>query len=326
MNLKQTVAWISGDDVIEQVKRKATGDGQCLNSIDTAERLSDWAFKPVAAQAYLGAFGVAKAFEEGATIVICGRVSDASLTMGGAIWWHNWGKEDLSELASSLVAGHLIECSTYVTGANFSGFKEVPGNGDPGLPIAEIYADGGLKITKVQGSGGAVTTDIVKAQLLYEIQGPWLVDLRRTFAGILLTISRYFNSDVTAVLDGIRMEQREPDVVAVSGIAALPPPRTTKVGVTGVAGYAAELHWAIVGLDVEEKARLIEKHFRLSLGEERIKRLSLLKMTTNGMAAANPRRQTDATVDFRIFAQAKDKEDLSIANFFRPAWDLIMCT
>lgn len=114
--------------------------------------------------------------------------------------------------------------------------------------------------------------------------------------------------------------------MAVSGIKALPPPPTTKVGVSAFAGYAAELHWALVGLDIEEKARLIETHLRLSLGEERIKKLSLLKFTTNGVAAVNPRRQNDATVDFRIFAQAKNREDLSMENFIRPVWDIIMCT
>jgi hypothetical protein len=128
------------------------------------------------------------------------------------------------------------------------------------------------------------------------------------------------------VLDGIKIDQVGPDVVSVRGITALPPPVTTKVGITGVAGYTAELHWAIVGLDVEEKAKMIETHLRLSLGEERIKKLSLLKFTTNGVAAANPRRQNDATVDFRIFAQAKNKEDLSVENFMRPVWDIIMCT
>ncbi|KAK5044466.1 hypothetical protein LTR84_010747 [Exophiala bonariae] len=308
-NLDLIVAWVSGDDVFEQVNKHLTSGKAVLNSIDTGEQISDWKFKPVAAQAYLGAFGVAKAFELGANIVICGRVADASPTIGGAIWWYNWTRDNLQELAFSLVAGHLVECSTYITGANFSGFKSIPRSEDPGLPIAEIHSNGEFVITKLTGSGGAVTTETVKAQLLYEIQGPW-----------------YFNSDVTAVLDEIRIDQLEPDVVAISGITALPPPVTTKVGISGVAGYSAELHWAIVGLDVQAKAKMIESHLRLSLGEERIKKLSLLKFTTNGTAAANPRRQNDATVDFRIFAQAQNEEDLSTENFMRPVWDIIMCT
>jgi hypothetical protein len=175
LQLDLKTAWISGDDVIEQVTAKvATGDIS-LNSIDTGKNLSEWGQKPVAAQAYLGAFGVAEAFRQGADIVLCGRVADASVCMGGAIWWHNWSRENLPELAASLIAGHLVECSSYVTGANFSGFKKIPRSDDPGLPIAEIGGNGELIITKIKGSGGAVTTETVKSQLLYEIQGPWLV-------------------------------------------------------------------------------------------------------------------------------------------------------
>jgi hypothetical protein len=131
---------------------------------------------------------------------------------------------------------------------------------------------------------------------------------------------------VTALLDHIRIEDAGPDTVKVSGIGSLPPPPTTKVGITGVAGYAAELHWALVGLDIEEKATMLEQHIRLSIGEEGCKRFSLLKFTTNGTAGANPRSQNAATVDFRVFAQSKDKDDFSFKNFIRPVWDVIMCS
>jgi hypothetical protein len=174
LKLDLKTAWISGDDVIEQVNAKRGMGDMALNSIDTGESLSEWDFKPIAAQAYLGSFGVAEAFRRGADIVICGRVADASVCIGGAIWWHNWSRENLPELAASLIAGHLIECSTYVTGANFTGFKKIPRCEDPGLPIAEIGPNGEVAITKIKGSGGAVTSETVKAQLLYEIQGPWL--------------------------------------------------------------------------------------------------------------------------------------------------------
>ena len=39
------------------------------------------------AQCYLGAMGIAKAFSEGADIVLCGRVADASPCVGAAAWW-----------------------------------------------------------------------------------------------------------------------------------------------------------------------------------------------------------------------------------------------
>jgi hypothetical protein len=128
------------------------------------------------------------------------------------------------------------------------------------------------------------------------------------------------------LIENIRIEDVGPDTVKVSGIGSSPPPPTTKVGITGVAGYTAELHWALVGLDIEEKAALLEQHIKLSIGPARCKKFSLLKFTTNGIAATNPKSQNAATVDFRIFVQSKDKDDLSFTNFIRPVWDVIMCT
>lgn len=184
LGLSLKTAWISGDDVMEQVTAvMATGDS-VLSSIDTGDNLSEWDQKPIAAQAYLGAFGVAEAFRRGADIVLCGRVADASVCMGGAIWWHDWSRENLPELAAALIAGHLIECSSYVTGANFSGFKTIPRSEDPGLPIAEIGGNGELFITKIKGTGGSVTPETVKAQLLYEIQGPWSVEITSTWSSL----------------------------------------------------------------------------------------------------------------------------------------------
>jgi len=55
---------------------------------------------------------------------------------------------NLHELANAFVAWHMIECSNYVCGGNFSGFKEVDGKNDIGYPIAEIGKKGDVVITK----------------------------------------------------------------------------------------------------------------------------------------------------------------------------------
>lgn len=127
----------------------------------------------VSANVYLGARGITQALQAGADIVICGRVSDASPVMAAAWYWHSWTAEDYDRLAGSLVAGHLIECSAYVTGANFAGFTNYSQDRliDPGFPIAEISDDGSCVVTKHPGTGGFVNVDTVKCQLLYELQG-----------------------------------------------------------------------------------------------------------------------------------------------------------
>lgn len=319
-------AWMEGADVGDDVraflqeeeeerqKLEAEGEIGDFENLCTGEKLRDWAFKDdiLGAQAYLGGMGIAKAFREGADIVVCGRVSDASPVIGAAAWWHGWEADDFEVLAKAFVAGHMIECSTYVCGGNFSGFRDLEANGkggwlNIGFPIAEIGEKGEVVITKHKGTGGIVNVDTCKAQLLYEIQGPW-----------------YFNSDVTAVLDDIAFEQLSTDRVAVTGVKAQPPPPTTKVGITARGGFQAEVHYFLVGLDISGKAEILERQIRDALGDTR--RFHVLKFTVNGSAAENPTNQNAATVDFRIFAQARNISDISPDKFLRPVIDLIMST
>lgn len=148
--------------------------------------------------------------------------------------------------------------------------------------------------------------DTCKSQLLYEIQGPW-----------------YFNSDVTAILDEICFEQLSSNRVALSGVKSGPPPPTTKVGITARGGFQAEMHWFLVELDIEAKARMREDQIRGALGDT--SKFSVLSFSLNGSAAEDPTDQNAATVDFRIFAQAMDIAVLMPDKFLRPMMDLIMC-
>lgn len=215
------VAWVGGDEVIDTV-RAAVKDGQAFKSLTTGrfcvrtpsctfiyhhrlvadtitkgQNLADWGMEPMYAQCYLGCWGIVEALKQGADIVLCGRVADASPIIGCAAYHFGWGRDSYQELAHAFVAGHFLECSTYVTGGNFSGFKSLQGPlVDLGFPIVEMMADGLFYVTKEKNTDGAVTVDTCKAQLLYEIQGPL-----------------YYNSDVVAQLDGIEMEQAGEDRV-----------------------------------------------------------------------------------------------------------------
>jgi hypothetical protein len=306
--LDLSCAWISGDEVLPAVlKAKEEGKSKFEN-VYTGEMLDEWKFEPIYAQAYLGGLGIAAALTRGIDIVICGRVSDASPTIGAAAWWHDWQSSDLDRLANAFVAGHLIECSNYVCGGNFTGFKALEGSGwdDIGYPIAEISEAGEVIITKQKGSGGLVSAETCTSQLLYEIQGPW-----------------YYNSDVTAVLDELWFEQLSTNRVLLRGVKADLPPPTTKVGITAKGGYQAEFHWFLVGLDTAAKARMMEAQTRKEIGEH-AKRFSKFEFTSNGTSPDNPRSQNAATVDFRVFAQALKEDDLSPTKFLRPCIDVIM--
>jgi hypothetical protein len=58
--------------------------GEGFRSLMHNKSIQEWGLDPVCAQCYLGGLGIAKALIEGADIVICGRVSDASPIIGAA--------------------------------------------------------------------------------------------------------------------------------------------------------------------------------------------------------------------------------------------------
>lgn len=304
------VAWISGDEVLPAIQKGVKQGASNFKSMYTGEVLSEWQFEPIYAQAYLGGMGIAEAFSQGAQIVICGRVSDASPVIGAAFWWHGWQRQDFDKLANAFVAGHLIECSTYVTGGNFSGFKALQntkhGWTDIGFPIAEISEQGAVVVTKQKNTEGLVSVDTCSSQLLYEIQGPW-----------------YFNSDVTAVLEDISFEHVGSDRVALHGVKGLPPPPTTKVGITAVGGHQAEAYYFLTGLDIEAKARMLEDQLRHYL-EPFSSKYTTLSFQVLGRPQPDADDQNAATALFRVFAQARTPDLLAPPRFLKPIIDNVM--
>jgi hypothetical protein len=168
--LDLTVAYVTGDD-LNDVVGDLIAAGR-LTDLDTGDVLTVDADELLAVNAYLGGWGIKAALDEGADIVITGRVADASLVTGPAAWWHGWRREELDKIAGATAAAHVIECGPQATGGNFAGFTTIADNTLPGFPIAEVADDGSFVITKRAADGGAVTVDTVTAQLMYEIQGP----------------------------------------------------------------------------------------------------------------------------------------------------------
>ncbi|MBR7827312.1 DUF1446 domain-containing protein [Actinospica sp. MGRD01-02] len=205
----------------------------------------------LAANAYLGAFGIAEALRAGANVVVAGRVTDASLVVGPAIARFGWTSDDLDALAGATVAGHVLECGTQATGGNFSFFAEIDAR-HPGFPIAELRSDGSSVITKHPGTGGAVTVETVTAQLLYETSG-----------------ARYAGPDVTTRLDTLRLREAGPNRVEITGVKGEAPPPTLKVGLNRVGGFRNQVEFVLTGLEIEAKAGLVREQMEAAFTDRR---------------------------------------------------------
>jgi Acyclic terpene utilisation family protein AtuA len=236
LGLDARIAHITGDDLVGQLPDLAER-GIDLANLDTGLPLAKAGLPVVTANAYLGGWGIAAALEAGADVVVCPRVTDASLASGPAAWWHGWRRDDWDALAGAVLAGHVIECGPQATGGNYSFLDEIADRRYPGFPIAEIAADGSAVITKHDGSGGLVSVGPVTAQLLYEIAEP-----------------AYLGPDVVAHFDTVRIEQAGPDRVALAGTKGSPPPGSLKVALNMLGGYRNTMTLVITGLDIEQKA------------------------------------------------------------------------
>ena len=236
LGLHPKIAYLTGDDLLPDLDALAVA-GQPLTHLDTGRPLADAGGKPVTANAYLGAWGIVDALQAGADIVVCPRVTDASLVVGPAAWWHGWDRTDFDQLAGAVLAGHVIECGPQATGGNYSFIDEILDRRYPGFPIAEVADDGSFVITKHEDTGGLVSIGTVTSQLMYEIAEP-----------------AYLNPDVIAHFDTVRLEQVGPSRVQCSGTIGSPPPATTKVAINFVGGYRNTMTLVLTGLDIEKKA------------------------------------------------------------------------
>ena len=166
-----------------------------------------------------------KRSEQGAQIVVTGRVADPSLTLAPLMHAFGWQEDDWAKLGRGTMAGHLLECGAQVTGGYFAdpGFKDVPAPDTTGYPIAAIEADGGFMIGKARG-GGLVDRRTVTEQLLYEVHDP----------------AAYLTPDVTADISEASLAELGNDWVWVEGVTGHARPETLKVTVCYDGGWLAE--------------------------------------------------------------------------------------
>lgn len=240
------IAAVVGDDVLDACK---DGDLPIMEFEGTIKQLGN---RLLSANAYLGAAPMAEALRQGADIVITGRASDPALFLAPMIHAFGWAMDDWNLLGQGTVAGHLLECAGQITGGYFAdpGYKDIPDLARLGFPIGEVGEDGSLVITKVEGSGGAVTAQTCKEQLLYEVHDP----------------TRYIQPDVVADFSQVKVEEIAKDRVRISGGLGTKRTGTLKVSVGYVDSFIGEGQISYAGPGALARGRLA-----LEIVRERLK-------------------------------------------------------
>jgi hypothetical protein len=240
------VAAIIGDDVLDACKN---GDYPFLEFDGTIKKLGN---RLLSANAYLGAQPMAQALSQGADVVITGRASDPALFLAPMLHAFDWPMDDWNLLGQGTVAGHLLECAGQITGGYFAdpGYKDIPDLARLGFPIGEVGEDGSLVITKVACSGGAVTAQTCREQLLYEVHDP----------------QKYFQPDVVADFSNVTIEEIARDRVRVSGGRGSRRTDTLKVSVGYLDSFIGEGQISYAGPGALARGRLA-----LEIVRERLK-------------------------------------------------------
>ncbi|HEY7428573.1 MAG TPA: acyclic terpene utilization AtuA family protein [Gemmataceae bacterium] len=234
---QRRIAIIHGDDLLPRID-ELLAQGHPFTNLDTGEPLTTIRDRLVSVNAYLGCQPIVRALQQGADVVLTGRVADASLTLGPAVYEFGWSADDWDRLAAGIVAGHLIECGAQATGGLWCNWQETD-LALVGYPFADIEASGEFTITKLAGSGGAVNRETVAEQLLYEVGDP----------------AAYLTPDVVADFTSVQLTETGPDQVRVTGARGKPATGSYKVSIAYRDGWTASGTLVLAGPEAVKKAR-----------------------------------------------------------------------
>ncbi|WP_315113476.1 acyclic terpene utilization AtuA family protein [Clostridium intestinale] len=298
-NLK--IAAVLGDDVFSEIKSYMD-----YEIIETGEKIESIKDKIISANAYIGVKGIIEALENNADIIITGRVADPALVLAPLIYEFGWKEYEYDKLAKGIVAGHLLECGAQVCGGYYAdpGYKDVPDLWNIGFPIADIYEDGEINLSKLEKSGGLISTETCKEQLIYEIHDP----------------ENYLTPDVIADFSEISVENMGKDRVSIKGAKGKKKTGLLKTSVGYKDCYIGEGEISYGGSGAYERAKLagdvIKKrleYIKLPIEELRIDFIGVNSLFKDKISDSTSNFKSDYTeVRLRVAARTKTKEDAKI--------------
>lgn len=233
------VAAIEGDDVLALFRGGEFGDAQFL---ETGAPVSSVRERLISANVYIGAEPIVESLSAGAEVVLGGRIADPALILGALMYEFGWASDDWNLLGAGIVIGHLLECAGQLSGGYFADppFKTVPDLANLGFPYSSVDPDGRAEFSKLDGTGGAITVQTCKEQLLYEIHDPM----------------RYLTPDVTASFADVQLFASGKDRVCVTGGTGLPKPGCLKASIGYADGYVGEGQITYAGSGAVRRAEL----------------------------------------------------------------------
>jgi hypothetical protein len=288
-----SIGVVLGDDILSRLG-DLRGRGMSLKNMETGEDFAAVNDRVMSANVYFGAAPIVEALDRGARIVITGRTTDTGLTLAPMMHEFGWKAGEWNRLAAGTVAGHILECGGQASGGNFSAdWRAVPDLAHIGFPIAEASPDGNVVITKHRGTGGLVSVQTVKEQLLYEIGNP----------------AEYITPDCIADFTTIHVSPDGPDRVLVAGVKGRPATDTYKVSMSYLDGYTASGTLTYAWPEALEKGRAADEILRrrmedLGLRFEEIRTEFLGYDSCHGPLAVPPGEVNEVVL--RIGVRGKD--------------------
>ena len=294
------IAAVTGDDIFE--KLDIYKDNEILEFDSKIEDMKD---KLISSNVYLGCEGILEALQNKADIIITGRVSDPALSIGPLVHEFGWNvDENPVQMGQSVLVGHLLECGGQVTGGYYAdpGYKDVPGLHILGFPIIEIDETGDFTVSKVEGSGGMVTEDTCKEQMIYEIHDP----------------ARYMTPDAIADFSNVKFIQEGKDCVKAVGAIAKGKPETLKVSIGYKDCFIGEGEISYGGTNsiarAELAAEIVQKRLELIGAEIEESRIDFIGFNSLYRNKISEQMKPDSfpEIRLRVSGRTKKREDAQL--------------